>query len=622
MIKGGEKIMTIKEQKSDVDQLISKLAELVEISSKVIGITELSILKVGSIYGDLNNIALMFSGEGRLFENSGKTFTNIKNKLIDISKSMNLVENKTKLAAVASKTFQTLMNPAALGAIAIGVLGISAAVFTMCRKESEATKAAKENLKISKQQIEQWNEMNSASKEGLSTSLSQIELAKNYGKELNQLISDSEQTIESQGRINFLVDRLNNILPDLGLHYDEVSGKMVDMNGNAVELEKTLDSFIKHQEGQAYLDAYLDDYEIALKEKGILKREQRKLKQEIENTEAIWDGYIEASKTAAEKYGDNSRAYFEEMQKYFDKVGMIDIEIWDMKNNLDVLRETYANNELALEKYEGTINEFRKMQTATNTEDWDTVLAVINGINDVQLFDPVKGKEQVETLRAQREELQLIKADLEEAKNNNEEIDEDLYRVVTERLDLAEAEVDKATKYFEEKNKKMGEEIGQKLHDALTGKMSETGLQMADQMTADAQSGIENINTIINSTPMQELVIPVVYRYLNSPSSLIRATSSKIGASYDDFLESPLMISSVGNEAPDFMAEARKTIHSIQTRISNGLVSMPVFEAKLVGAGNKQVDVSQTNVFNVPVQKPSDVTRAIEKMNRELAKKL
>ena len=36
----------------------------------------------------------------------------------------------------------------------------------------------------------------------------------------------------------------------------------------------------------------------------------------------------------------------------------------------------------------------------------------------------------------------------------------------------------------------------------------------------------------------------------------------------------------------------------------------------------KKVEVQQNNVFNVPVQKPSDVTRAIERMNRELARKL
>lgn len=145
---------------------------------------------------------------------------------------------------------------------------------------------------------------------------------------------------------------------------------------------------------------------------------------------------------------------------------------------------------------------------------------------------------------------------------------------------------------------------------------------MAEQMKTDAKTGIDGINTVIASTPMNAVTIPVVYQSMNNPYEAYGATVSMIGASYDDFIENPSMLTPFSSDASYFMAQARNTMQSLQSRLARGIVSMPVFETKLVGAGNKQVDVNQTNVFNVPVQKPSDVTRAIEKMNRELAKRL
>ena len=150
--------MTIKEQETNIEKLNSKLMELAITSAKVIGITELSILKIGSVYGDLSNIALLFSGEGHFIERTKKSFTNIKTGLNKLSSSIDLTTAKTKLATIATKAYHAVANPIGIAVIASAVVGVGLAMALTTKKENEIIKAAKEHNQALEEQIKSWEE--------------------------------------------------------------------------------------------------------------------------------------------------------------------------------------------------------------------------------------------------------------------------------------------------------------------------------------------------------------------------------------------------------------------------------------------------------------------------------
>lgn len=537
-----------------------------------------------------------------------------------------LATDKTKLATIASKVFNSVFSFGGIAMITAGIIGLSVAFVEMCDKETKSVKAAKENLQAMKQQKDQYKEMQQASQDTLKTSMVEIDLTQRYSKELLGLVDSNGVVIGSQERVNFLINQLNDLLPDAGFHFDEETGKIVDMNGEAVNLTDTLKDLIEAQKAQAYLDAYQDDYSEALKNKNDLMERQMALYEEINKKQAIADQFTERAAEAREKFGLGTEEYNNYMEEFYKSVGMSAGEMKPLFDELKILNQEYEEGQVVLKGYTDQIKDFEAIQEAIANHDWDKVNEIMNGMGEMQLFDPIKGQEQIEGLKQQYEELSKTKQMLEDMRAKGDVVDEEYLQNITDQTEKAQEELEKSLDFYSDKRHTYFSEemnlMGDEFKETITEKTGEAGASMAEQMKTDAKTGIDGINTVIASTPMNAVTIPVVYQSMNNPYEAYGATVSMIGASYDDFIENPSMLTPFSSDASYFMAQARNTMQSLQSRLARGIVSMPVFETKLVGAGNKQVDVNQTNVFNVPVQKPSDVTRAIEKMNRELAKRL
>ena len=57
-----------------------------------------------------------------------------------------------------------------------------------------------------------------------------IELAERYNKELLSQVDANGKVTGSQERVNFLIDQLNQLLPNAGIHFDEMGEKVLDAN--------------------------------------------------------------------------------------------------------------------------------------------------------------------------------------------------------------------------------------------------------------------------------------------------------------------------------------------------------------------------------------------------------
>ncbi len=614
-----------------------------------------------------------------------------------LESAIGFVTDKTGLATAASKAFTSIFSFGGIAMITAGIIGLTIAFVEMAETETKSVKAAKENLQAMKQQKEQFKEMQQESKKTLETSMVQIDLTQRYSKELLSLVDANGIVTGSQERVNFLIEQLNKLLPDAGFCFDEETGKIVNLNGEAINLTDTLEDLIQAQKAQAYLDAYQDDYNEALKNKNDLMKKQVALYEEINKKQSIADQFTERAAEAREKFGYGTQEYNNYMEEFYKSVGMSAEEMKPLFDELEILNQEYAEGQATLKGYTDQINDFETMQEAIVNKDWNTVKNIMNNIGEIQLFDPAKGKDQIDVLQKQYDELNNTKQVLEEMKANGDVIDEEyLERIteqtkeaqeqlveakkimndigeiqlfdpkggkdqidvlqiqydelnktkqmfeemrangyviddeylqnITEQTKKAQEELVEAEKYFNDKRHSyFSEEVnlmGDDFKESLAEKTLEAGEGMVNQLVTDAKTAIESVNTEITSAQITPLIIPVKYQYDDTLMTSLGATASMKGASYDDSLEDTSMFQPFSNGTSSFMAQARNTIQSIQSKISKGLVSMPVFEAKLVDAGSNRVDVNQTNIFNVPVQKPSDVTKAIEKQNRELAKKL
>ena len=229
----------------------------------------------------------------------------------------------------------------------------------------------------------------------------------------------------------------------------------------------------------------------------------------------------------------------------------------------------------------------------------------------------------MDTLQAQVDELQKIKDTLESMKADNQTIDEDYLESINEQLDASKEQLEAATEFFSEEEVKRYREnglaSGEEYKNGILSKLDEMNIEMETKATESGNTIIQNIIDSIQSKTVPPVYVDVKYRYVNSLENL---SEVPIGASYDDFIDEGSQFTPFSSGTSGFMAQARETIRSVQSRIARNIVSIPVIENRVLASEGKKVEVQQNNVFNVPVQKPSDVTRAIERMNRELARKL
>lgn len=625
----NNEIITI-EFKADIEDVLQKIVKIADFATSTFSSATSTIAKLSKGYLGMKDVGDFILDSEKLVsqffnmmystaESGIHGFERLQKVIVGTTKS-------TKLATVAAEAMKIALSPWGLIAISTGIIAITAALVGMNHEENEGIKISKENLKLIKEQQQKYREMQEESKATLETSMVQIDLAQRYGNELLKLLEGNNLVAESQDRINFLVERLNELLPDAGFYYNEATQEIVDMNGEVIDLKSSLEDLIQTQKAQAYLNSYQGGYEEALKNKSELMKKQIDLYDEIQQKQAIYDQYNEKSKMAAQKYGYDSAEYREYMQEFFDSIGMAAGDMISLGMEIDTLSREYESGQQLLESYTNQIKDFEALQEAIFEQDWDRVNEIMNGMGEFELFDVDKGVEQIDTLQAQYDELERIKNTLEDMKNNNQTIDEDYLESVNEKLKSAGDELNNAVEYFGEEAieeyRRIGSESGETLKESLNEKMEESGTQMIEQMKTDAEVGIEGINGVITSTTMNPVVIPVVYQYQNTPATAFGATLSMIGASYDDSMEDVSMFQPWNKEISEFTTQARNTIHCVQSRISSGILALPKLETQFIGAASKQVDVNQTNIFNVPVQKPSDVTKALEKQNRELAKKL
>lgn len=529
-----------------------------------------------------------------------------------------LATQKTKLATAASAMWKAVLSPAGIGLIVGGITALTAGYVILNAKQNESLEAAKEYNKAIREQKDAFEEMAESSREAYNESLVQVELAERYNKELLSQVDANGEVIGSQERVNFLIDQLNQLLPDAGIYFDEMSGKVLDANGQVINLTESIENLIEAQRAQAYLDAYQDDYAEALQNKNDLMGKQIELYQQINEKQAIYDEYARLSHEALKQYQGDSEGYTAVLQQFLDSHG-ID-SMLEFKEELDELNQSYQTGAETLQGYTELTSNFEAMQEAISNADWDKAAAIMSGLSDMQTFDPEKGAEQVANLENQVTNLEKMRDTLLEMKENGEPIDEEYLETLSEQILLAQEELEEAKQTFLDKSAadytEYGTLSGQNWSTAILPGFITAGNQTVSQAAADASRASNEIVAIARGTQPPAVIIPVYYQLMNSISSVTGG-----GASYDESQEGSSVLAAFSDGMISMSERAQSAMAGLSGIVRAKAIDVNSIRQSPVHSGvDQNIEVNQVNHFNVPVERPSKTSAKIAEVNRELGR--
>ena len=216
------------------------------------------------------------------------------------------VSAATAATGLFSKAYVALGGPVGVAVVGIGALvaGIAAYKSTLPESISESEKFANSCKKLHQEQIkfsDTVKELNSENKKNIETTKAQGIEADYYFKKLNDLIGAENKTVGQKKQIKSIVDKLNEVLPDLNLNYNEEKDK----------LNQTTDAIKKNIDAQKELimaKAYQSSME---------KTAEKLASAELKYEEAI------EKRTKAEKEGNEAAKKHKELYDKYMKDGII-----------------------------------------------------------------------------------------------------------------------------------------------------------------------------------------------------------------------------------------------------------------------------------------------------------
>ena len=536
-----------------------------------------------------------------------------KNEMI-----VGVLTGKVKLATIASAAWKAVMTPAGIGLIVGGIAALTAGYVLLNKKQNESLEAAKAYTKAIAEQQTAFDDMAKASREAFAESSAQIELAERYNKELLSQVDANGKVTGSQERVNFLIDQLNQLLPNAGIHFDEMGEKVLDANNEVITFTDSINNLIEAQRAQAYLDAYQDDYAEAIQNKNELMRKQAELYQEINEKQAIYNEYSKLTRDALTEYDYGSEEYNNILNKFLDDNG-IDSMI-EFKQELDELTKSYETGAETLKGYTDLTSNFESMQEAISNSDWDKAKEIMNGLGSIETFDPDKGKEQVANLENQVINLEKMRDTIQEMKEKGEPIDESFLESLAEQIQTAQEELDEAKQTYMEQTavdySEYGKISGENWLAGIMPGFETAGSQQIDQARADATQASNEIVAIAAGTRPPAVIIPVLYRLMNS----IASVTGGGGASYDDTQAGHSVLSAFSGDLISMSDRARSAMVGLSSAVQSRSVKLDQIKRPTAAGVDQKVEVNQVNHFNLPVERPSKTSAKIAEVNRELGK--
>ncbi|MEG0661370.1 MAG: hypothetical protein RR443_12395, partial [Anaerorhabdus sp.] len=507
-------------------------------------------------------------------------------------KALAMYTLKGNIAAKATALLTGGLSATALIAGGIAVAGIAALTVGLMKYEKKVNAsyyALKEQKKALDESAKAMDDLNQKTKESYNLANDEINSQQRH---LNELLKNVDATGKYNGekdRALYLIKELNNVYPDLNLNYDEESGLITTQNGLLKDNIQLIQDMINAKRVQAYLDAGYEEYTEAIKNRNEAIKNLSASQLELDELEAKKKDAPNSDMTEAE----------------YKRLNFLKAEyIPGLEDTID------KNNKLALS--------YENVSTTAETD----MLAALNLINgmDLILYDPAKGEEQLTGLKNQVTTIEDTIKKLESTKIEHPEwanaIDERLValkeNLATANLELEEAQIAHDEK-MAESAKIAGENQATAHTDAYKTK-ADTGMGEAGTSSAKAFEVASKAHLVGITFPEKEVIIRAKWVGFEGPGGV--SSGAFPSASYDDTQDPYPVIQPNYSRMVDM---AKNVVSGIQNKVARN-VSLSSAKIKLETAGGSSTKISQEFNFNQPIEKPSQVTRAIEKASRDLRK--
>ena len=172
----------------------------------------------------------------------------------------------------------TISNP--VGLATVGITALTAAMAAhIIKTQNEITALGGLKKELDAQQ-DSWNSLKNARNENLTSNLTEIDNIEKLSEELKKMTDANGQVKEGyEARANYIINELNNAL---GTEY-KLNGNIIDQYA---ELRDGIDTIITKKKAEAYLNAYQEEYQTALKNSN----------DAMDSYVKLWGKYEEATK--------------------------------------------------------------------------------------------------------------------------------------------------------------------------------------------------------------------------------------------------------------------------------------------------------------------------------------
>lgn len=514
------------------------------------------------------------------------------------------VTAETALKAVKTPMFIGLV-VGAVAAVTVGFIAWANSVETTTKKLKEERQEIDRNKKA-------LVDRTKMSKEAFEQSLADISVLEKHADYIAKNTDETGKFIGNQDTLQVALKNLNDAFPDLNASYDENTGMILDQNGSVLELEASVRKLIEAKKVEAYLDTNKENYIQSVKAQIDAEKEQ------MTNLEQLFEIQQKRNKLDEEAYlhavnVTKEYAKAEEMLANAGYDGFIDYG--NAIANESILLSNIEQQKLLLTEFNDLIKSYEGMETLNQKGDVEGALKLMEGFEGLKVYDPNQGKEQLETLKTQVEDAQKSLDTLE--LSGKDAFDEETYarklEQYKENLENAQAQYKTAQEIFN-KDYLESEEIAandradqeNKIVDAKNEEIAEKNISSAETATKLALSAV---NSLIDRAIINPIVIPVIYQEKNSVQGLGRK-----GATFTAYDGNVSVFKAFSSDSLNI---GQASVKKLYGRIGETLGSSGA-KSNINNVENN--NFTQTNVFNVPVNKPSQQTRAIEQASRNLLK--
>lgn len=550
-------------------------------------------------------------------------FKSVSSVATTLASAQQVATVSTTILTGAVSALKIMMGGLVVGAIAALVIGFK----SYCDSLDNSTNMNKRHKKELQEMTKAMEEQSEQSDESLRKRMSEIEISKTYSNRILDLIDENGNLKGSKESLKGAIDSFNDSMGETVYWYDEETGKIMNQSGEVQNLKKSFEDLFAIKRGNAYLDSHLEQFEDNGKRIKDLTSQNleaaRKYKEVSDNFssdlgidfEPVYQSFKELREARendliSQQFYDNEIKKFKD-NKLYDKLLQLDQVVLGMdKTAKEVEAIKYFNEE------------YLALQKAVSEGD-------LSKINDFFLDLNITGQTQsVETL------LEAIKLAEQELKDgeilkklgfdfDDDELNERLGKLREKFKELTG--VDPET--YEEQLKLQkdvylnpSEEAVNEVIDRTISKRVQDNTDASKKMFEDLAEDIKIFN---ENAP--RAYIPVEYVAINTPDNpsppndgFHNGWYSGIKSSFDDSQqqnEDVIQPFSTGS----MVGASRKIIGSLQRRVISTIkVGIPRPNLILDNAGSTAI--TQNVSFNQPIQKPSDVTRAMQKASRNLRK--